>query len=669
MRVTFVLPLMALAACATADDTGDSAGTDTADTGGDTGADTADTETGADTAETGETGDTADTGEPVDTADSGDTADTAVSPPPAVLLFIGDGMGFPHVQGGGQYANGAAGTLFMESLPVQGQVRTASLSGTTDSAASATALATGTKTLNDVVGQDESGTELQNLLERARARGLSVGVVTTDTLTGATPSAFVAHTSNRSNDDEIVADYAASLPDVALGGGQADFTDVLGTLAANVVLTRTELLAAVSDGRPLFGAFASSSFPYLADGYTSETPSLTEMTQTALSWLSADPDGFVLLVEGARIDHASHARASERVFHEVVAFDEAIAAADTWAATAPNEVTLVVTADHECGGLTVDAGSPAGTIPTASWRWGQHTNADVPVFGRGTLAATLDGQRLDQLWIHAVLAAAVDGATVVTPPTVPSLVDGTTAELGAAVATQTWATSFGAGYNQLDALRVSADTTGLRVGVDGVFERGDNAVLVLVDLDYGGGTGLGADLVALDLTFGLDAAITGADLTLDAIPGLGFDAVLGAVGAEEVMLEETLEDGGLRGLDGDIGTAGDFFWLAGVSAFDDGNVAEGAAAADAGATGLTENGMEGLLPWSSLFPAGLSSGGADLAVAVVLVNYTGEWASNQALPPLGAVDEPGEGTMTLVQAVRVTVDATGALTSAPALVP
>ena len=76
----------------------------------------------------------------------------------------------------------------------------------------------------------------------------------------------------------------------------------------------------------------------------------------------------------------------------------------------------------------------------------------------------------------------------------PTLVDGYTGDLGAQVSVQPWSTSFGAGYNQLDALYVTGDADGLWVGIDGVFERGDNAVLVLVDLDYGAATGLGADL-------------------------------------------------------------------------------------------------------------------------------------------------------------------------------
>ena len=133
----------------------------------------------------------------------------------------------------------------------------------------------------------------------------------------------------------------------------------------------------------------------------------------------------------------------------------------------------------------------AGTPPESAWRWRSHTNADVPVFGRGPHAETFDGQRLDNTWVHAVLDAAVRGADGVTPPAEGFLVDGRTSDLGPAVVTQAWETSFGAGFNQLDALRVTADREGLRIGVDGVFEFGENAAFVLIDVDYGAGTGWG----------------------------------------------------------------------------------------------------------------------------------------------------------------------------------
>lgn len=626
---------------------------------------TGDSGDSAEPADSGDSADTAgDTAELADTADTGDTGAGGLGP--AVVLFIGDGMGFEHVRGGGMYAYGAAGSLVMETLPFHGRLRTASLSGTTDSAASATAMATGSKTYNDMLGLDRDGLSVENLIEHARAVGMSVGVVTTDKTTGATPSGFVVHVEDRGDASTIAEAFVASLPDLLFGGSYGDFEPLLATSGAQVVTDSTMLAAATPDGRPLLGLFADSTFPYVADVYPVGTPTLAEMTQKALDWLDDDPDGFFLLVEGARIDHASHSNSEERVFDEVLALDDAVATALAWSGT--GDLTMIVTADHECGGLEVSGTSAAGVIPTSTWRWGQHTNADVPIFATGTLTTLFDGERLDQLWVHAALEATINGDSAVSTPTIPLLVDGTTGDIGAVVVAQAWPTTFGAGYNQLDALRITADSDGLWVGVDGVYERGENAVLVLVDLDYGSGTGLGGDLSLGDWIGGLDFALSTLSVSPDLVD-LGFDVAFGTLGAEEVGLTMTSDGGGLRGFSGDLGVATDFGWLPGVSNFDDGNIANGAAAVDAGATGLTENGFEALVPWSSVFRTGIPSAGTTVALSVVLVNSSGDYASNQALPPLISADEPGAGTLSLSQVVMLTVDGSGAPVGVASVLP
>ncbi|GDX79695.1 hypothetical protein LBMAG42_15060 [Deltaproteobacteria bacterium] len=624
--------------------------------------DTGDSAEPADTADTSDSG--SDSGEPADTADTGDTGTAVLGP--AVVLFIGDGMGFEHVRGGGMYASGAAGSCSMETLPFHGRLRTASLSGTTDSAASATAMATGAKTYNDMLGLDRDGLSVENLVEHARAAGMSVGVVTTDKTTGATPSGFVVHVEDRGDASTIAEAFVASLPDLLFGGSYGDFEPLLAASGAQVVTDSTLLAAASPDGRPLLGLFADTTFPYVADVYPSGTPTLAEMTQKALDWLDDDPEGFFLLVEGARIDHASHSNSEERVFDEVLALDDAVATALAWSGS--RDLTMIVTADHECGGLEVTGTSAAGVTPTSAWRWAQHTNADVPIYATGTLTTLFDGERLDQLWVHAALEATINGDSAVSTPTIPLLADGTTADLGAVVVAQAWPTTFGAGYNQLDALRVTADADGLWVGVDGVYERGENAVLVLVDVDYGAGTGLGGDLSLVDGVGALDFALSTLDVSPELVD-LGFDVAFGALGAEEVGLTMTSDGAGLRGFSGALGAIDDLGWLPGVSNFDDGNVANGAAASDAGATGLTENGFEALIPWSSVFPTGLPAAGTTVAVSVVLVNNAGDYASNQALPPLAVADEPGAGTVSLAQVVTLAVDGLGAPVGTASVVP
>lgn len=588
-----------------------------------------------------------------------DTGDTS-SPrgPPRVILFIGDGMGFPHVIGGGIYAYGAEGTLVMETLPQQGRLLTASLTGVTDSAAAGTALAAGIKTWNGVLGMDREFAPVTTILEEARARGLSVGVVTTDSLTGATPASFFAHTDSRGDSSEIVAQLVADPPDVVLGGGLSSLRTPFSLADVQFVETSTEFKAATPDGRPFVGLFADGALPYVVDGYVDQ-PTLAEMTAVALDVLDDDPDGFFLMVEGARIDHASHGNDDDAVHPETAAFDDAVAVATHWAEGLDLTPTIVVTADHECGGLEILGGGPPGTIPASDWRWGDHTNADVPVFAMGELTTAFDGQRLDNTWVHAVLLAAVTGAATVTAPVESRLADGRTTDLGAAVVTQLWETSFGRGYNQLDALRFTSDTAALWVGVDGVYEYGANAVLVLIDLDYGAGTGWGADATTLDdLDGDLDSLITAMPYAAG-IPGLGFDLVFGGIGAEELAMGDLTEVAGVRGLHGEWGAAADYWWLVGSSNFDDGNVANGAAALDAGATGATMGGWEFQIPWFAMYPAGLPPDGMTVAIVAVLLNRDGTVASNQALPPLPTGALPGGATVLLESVVRIDLDGSG----------
>jgi alkaline phosphatase len=640
----------------------------------DSGGDPGDSATPADSAESGQPDDSGpnDSPDPPDDTggdSGGDSGGPEPVAPAAVILFIGDGMGFAHVEGGGEYVYGSAGSLQMEGLPIAGRLRTASLSGITDSAASATAMATGTKTSNGRLGLDRDGISVESILEKARARGMSVGVVTTDTLTGATPSAFVVHIDDRGDGPAIAQEYMAGLPDVALGGGYADFEGGLSTLSANVVTTAAELSTVTPDGRPLLGLFSVTELPFVADGYTSEQPSLATMTAAAIDWLDDDPDGFFLMVESARIDHASHSNAADRVFDEVAALDAAVGSALDWAdAASGHTTTVLVTADHECGGLTINAGNGVGAIPDTTWRWGRHTNAEVPVFGRGDLASILDGATVDNLWVNAVLSAAVEGAASVADPGVPVLVDGYTDDLGPAVTTQIHTTSYGTGYNQLDALHIYGDADGLHIGIDGVFERGANAPVVWIDLDWGSGTGAGADVTLADWGGGLDNLLSNASFT-SSVAGLGFDVAVGAIGAEEVEEGFLYDYTGLRGLHADWGSESDFAWLDMISNYDDGNIAEGTTARDADGAGLTENGWEMLLPWTSLWSGGVPATGASLAVWVELVNENGNHASNQALPPFASGDEPGEGAAPIDSVVAFDVDASGAIVGTPAVVP
>ncbi len=598
--------------------------------------------------------------------DSGHDSGPNPPGPSYVILFIGDGMGPAHVAGGGDYVNGAAGTLNMETLPYQGRLRTASLSGVTDSAAAATVYAAGAKTYNHVLALDRHGLALDSLVDLAGARGMSTGIVTTDTLTGATPAAFLVNVASRYNTTEIAAQIVANVPDVLLGGGAATLSPLLDGAPVQVVGTAAELDAATHDDRPLVGLFADYAMPWVADGL-GEAPTLAQMTGAALDRLSENEDGFFLMVEGARIDHASHARSATEVHPETAAFDEAIREAMDWA-SGREGVTIVVTADHECGGLIVPDTGVAGEIPTTTWRWGAHTNADVPVFALGDRGAVVNGQRLDALWVHEILEAAVEERDVEAPDTVP-LVDGWLDDVGDPVVTQRWDTSFGAGFNQLDQMRATADADGVRIGIDGVFQREDNAVVLLFDVDMGEGTGLGGSGTLLPDTDGALESILG-NLDIDVeIAGLGFDLAIVSLRAREIALDELEDDGGLRGLREPWAYSGDLWWLPAILNYDDGNIdVSGVEALDAGPTGETENGLEALLPWSSVWPDGLPHEGQTIGVLALIVGSDGGFASNQALPPLQTGDEPGLSSVKVTAVLQLMVDSDGVIVGLPEVV-
>ncbi len=603
-----------------------------------------------------------DSGAPVPQWDEG--------PPPVVVLFVGDGMGAEHVRGAGLVGYGASGTLFMETAPHQGWIQTASLSGYTDSAASATAMATGTKTYNGRLGIDAHGHEIEGLVDIARLRGLSVGVVTTDTLTGATPSAFLTHVSSRYDTDAVAAALAADLPEVMLGGGSSYLLDPLAESAAVVVQTAEELTAApVELARPLVGLFSATELPMIVDMPEEDlTPRLPILVSTALDHLLTDPDGTFLVVEGARIDHASHANRTDAVFSEVLELDQAVRQTiERLSGLEDRAVTVLVTADHECGGLTITdptLGAESG-LPGVSWIWSDHTNRDVPLYGWGDAATPLAGNRQHNNQIWATLDGALRSRAAV-EPTLPRLPDGMLDDLGAAVTTQTADTDFGSGFNQLDALRVTTDDRGIWVGIDGVFDERANGVIVWLDLDYGAATGVGAGMDLTDVDGFLDRLIGAPTITTE-LPGLGFDAAIAQVGASYARTTATRDTAGARQFQPPSGSPTDLAWLYSAVNYDDGNVADGTPAPDAGATGASIHGMEALLPFSELWPEGIPEAGASMAVMVTLSSVTGSSFSNQALPPQD-VRGP-EDSVVVTRVVSFEVAADGQLRSPPIVIP
>ncbi len=620
-------------------------------------------------AETG-SADGADGADGLDGGDSGGTNEDD-GPPPVVVLFIGDGMGFEHVAAAGLVATGDRDGLTLSAAPLQRRSKTASISGFTDSAAAATTLATGQRVPNGVIAQGPDGEALTTLLDLATRRGMAVGVVTTDTVLGATPASFLLHAGDRHDGEALTGALPGALPDLLVGGGAGPVLPLLDVEAAQVVSTAADLRAATPDGRPLVGLISSGPMPFEVDRDPAVTLSQAELVDVAFDHLEGDPDGMLLVFEGARIDHASHLNQARLAITETVALDAAVARALERVALLPDRPGgVVVTADHETGGLQVLADTPAGEVPPVTWRWFDHTNADVGLWAWGEVAdqmAALPEGRLDHRWVYAALAASVTGDDVVAPPD-ERIADGQLDDLGPVVVTQTRETDFGAGYNQLDGLRVAADREGLWVGVDGAFDGDANAVVVYVDLDFGAGTGVGAEFGLSDPDGRADALLSRL-VVAPTLEGLGFDAAAVSVAGEPVRAGVLTSGGGLRLFRPPNGEADDLWWLDATLIIDDGNRADGGPARDAGSVGATRGGLELRLPWTSLAPEGLPPEGAELGIFVALVDTFGTVASNQALPAWPSADAPDPTALPVGSVVTLTVGADGAQIGDPGQAP
>lgn len=340
--------------------------------------------------------------------------------PGNIILFIGDGMGEAQRTAARWASAGQNGMLAMDTLPFGGWAATRSASSEiTDSAAAATAIASGHKTTNGMLGVLPDGTTVQTILEHAQTRGMSVGLITNVQLTDATPAAFAAHVVHRSQMTEIARQLLAAGIDVLLGGGEDEFLPPEETGCYPQPGERSDgrnlIDEAIADGytyvcnAAALSALDSSTTTRLLGLFGDEeiarpiTPSLAEMTQTAIEILSQDPDGFFLMIEGGQIDWACHHNDAAWAITDTLELDHAVAVAKTFATAHPNTL-LIVTADHETGGMSVHLNStgvpgedgpfwmPDGTPFYVHWTVTSHTDADVPVTAQGPWADELRGR-------------------------------------------------------------------------------------------------------------------------------------------------------------------------------------------------------------------------------------------------------------------------------------
>ncbi|MDO8684727.1 MAG: alkaline phosphatase [Armatimonadota bacterium] len=377
-----------------------------------------------------------------------------------VIIMISDGCGWNHITATDYYQYGSTGNQVYESYPVIYGTSTYSygnsynptsawtsfdyvMSGATDSAASATAMATGEKTLDAAIGMDANSVSLKSILEYAKDLGKSIGVVTSVPLSHATPAGFAAHNVDRYNYEQISSymindsafdvimgtgnpwyDANGVLLPTAVGyqyvGGQATWDNLVsgtagGTNPWALIQTRSDFQAlGIATTTPIRVIGVPQVFDTLqqlrggnanADPYvvplTTTVPTLAEMTRASINVLDNNPNGFAIMIEGGAIDFASHSNQSGRMIEEEIDFNGAVDAVNTWVNANSNwdETLVIVTADHETGYVTGPGSDPtwipivnngAGNMPGFEWHQLGHSNSLVRTFAKGPGSEILD---------------------------------------------------------------------------------------------------------------------------------------------------------------------------------------------------------------------------------------------------------------------------------------
>jgi alkaline phosphatase len=291
------------------------------------------------------------------------------SRPKNIIVMIGDGMGPAYTSAYRYYKDNpeteeVEQTVFDRLLVGMASTYPATVSGyVTDSAASATALSTGIKSYNGAISVDVEKRPLTTLLEKAKTLGLSTGVAVSSQVNHATPAAFLTHNQSRKNYIEIAQSYLDTDADVILGGGQRYFSaELLSQFTAKgyQYITEFSQLDTLSSPKVL-GLFADVQLPWVID--TKQAHHLGTLTQKSLELLSQNPNGFVLLIEGSLIDWAGHSNDIATAMAEMDGFAHSIEIVEQFVRQ-QKDTLMIITADHNTGGLSVGANDEYVWKPT-----------------------------------------------------------------------------------------------------------------------------------------------------------------------------------------------------------------------------------------------------------------------------------------------------------------
>ncbi len=351
-----------------------------------------------------------------------------------VIFLIGDGMSISQVSAYRLVQGGPNSRIAVDRFPYSGIVLThAENAIVTDSASSATAYSTGRKTNNGALGMDSENNELENLTETLDQYGFVSSLLATSEITHATPAAFAAHVDLRWKTDEISAQMIESKVATFLGGGRHFFLpeemdgkrkDARNLLeevnASHTLLTTKDEMNDFNDNKlgKVFGLFADEHLRSIdsPDNHSSE-PSLSEMLQFAVKrsgqFINNGCNGFFIMGEGSQVDWAGHSNNLEYLIREMQDLDSAVEWAFNYAKQ-NTDTLVVVTADHETGGLLIEPANPADyngnevkfSFNTAVGR-GTHTGVPVPVYAYGPGAENFTGT-LDNTDVYRAVIEALE---------------------------------------------------------------------------------------------------------------------------------------------------------------------------------------------------------------------------------------------------------------------
>jgi len=306
-----------------------------------------------------------------------------------IILMIGDGMGLNQITAG-MYFNGNKTAL--EDFSSVGLAKThSSNSLVTDSAASGTAMASGVKTLNGVVGISSKNKKPKSILEISKEKGYQTALIATSSIVHATPASFYAHVVSRKEYENIALQMSTSVVDYFIGGGKKHFNDREENRNLIKEMSTYDIVSSLSrfdkSTASKIGHFTNRDEPNrILDG---RLP-LKDAVQSVLNKFDRDQKPFFMMVEGSQIDWGGHSNEIEYVISEFNDFDAAIQTVLDYTLKHPNTL-VVVTADHETGGLTIPKGDIKKMRPSVEFSTVGHTASMVPVFAKGPAADTFSG--------------------------------------------------------------------------------------------------------------------------------------------------------------------------------------------------------------------------------------------------------------------------------------